>query len=319
MRVGTPMSFKPDRLRAGVASADRWRAIAKWSRRFWPLNAVVAHVLRLVFGAVRQPVPKAIVTHWPRTGTVRVQTPSGRALKLWSRGDDWISTQLFWRGLKGYEPETAPLFYGLARHARTVVDVGAYVGYFSILAALAGAERVVAIEPSPETFARLERNVRLNEVSVTCHNLAISRSPGLAALHHLPSGFSSAASLNPDHLAVHDVVTTTVRTETLDRVLGDDYSVDLLKIDVETLEPDVLGGAVDLLSRDRPDVVCEILNATVGEQVSQQMRPLGYRFFDLTAHGPVPAESVAPSGANYLLSARLLSAEAVAARYAWPL
>jgi hypothetical protein len=54
------------------------------------------------------------IKHLPRTGPVRSRLPNGEVLRLWSRGDDWISNQVFWRGWSGYEPETTPLFFELA-------------------------------------------------------------------------------------------------------------------------------------------------------------------------------------------------------------
>src|SRR3954453_9807342 len=80
---------------------------------------------------------EAAIKHLPRTGSVRSELPNGEVLRLWSRGDDWISNQVFWRGWNGYEPETTPLFFQLARDAQVVVDVGAYVGFYALIASLA--------------------------------------------------------------------------------------------------------------------------------------------------------------------------------------
>ena len=75
-----------------------------------------------------------VVKHLHKVGTVRARLPNGRALRLWSRGDDWVSNQVYWRGWDGYEPETVPLFWRLAERSAVTLDVGAYVGYFALLA-----------------------------------------------------------------------------------------------------------------------------------------------------------------------------------------
>jgi hypothetical protein len=99
---------------------------------------------------------KWTIKHLPRSGPVRSKLPNGAVLRLWSRGDDWVSNQVFWRGWSGYEPETTPLFFHLAREAEVVLDVGAYVGFFAVLAALANPDgRVLAFEPMPDNAERL--------------------------------------------------------------------------------------------------------------------------------------------------------------------
>ena len=107
------------------------KAVRAWR----PLNApatVATRSLSRLIGMEFEPAIK----HLPRTGPVRSKLPNGEVLRLWSRGDDWISNQVFWRGWSGYEPETTPLFFHLARDAEVVVDVGAYVAFFAVLAAL---------------------------------------------------------------------------------------------------------------------------------------------------------------------------------------
>jgi len=54
--------------------------------------------------------------------------------------------------------------YSVPKGLPTVVDVGANIGSFSILAAMRGASRVVAIEPASKTFAKLKANIELNHL-----------------------------------------------------------------------------------------------------------------------------------------------------------
>ncbi len=233
--------------------------------------------------------------------------PTERELRLWSRGDDWISTQIFWHGLEGYEPETVGTFFRLAEQAAVTVDLGAYVGYFTVMAALANdAGRVIALEPFPATFGRLQRNVRLNALSnVICRNVAAGASSGSAELHHMGHGMSMAASLDPAHLAPWAHVTTTVPVVRLDRLLGElgVGHVDLIKVDVEATEVAVLEGAGEILARDHPHIICEVLSADSATRLTELLRPLGYHFFELHVDGARQHEAIVPAGGrNYLLS-----------------
>jgi FkbM family methyltransferase len=238
--------------------------------------------------------------HVPRRGYVKLQLPNGEILRLWSEGEDFVSTQIFWAGAAGYEPETIPLWFRLAERAKVTVDVGAYVGYMTLLAALANRRgRVLALEPCPPTYERLMRNLSINGVgNVTCANLAAGAEQGTVPMYHIPDGFSSGASFNEEQ-ASHDalgvtgearVVCTEVPLRRLDDVLREQRidKVDLMKIDTETTEPQVLEGASDMLARDHPHIVCEVLDRPELElpaRLTEMLKPLGYRFYELVAGG----------------------------------
>lgn len=252
-----------------------------------------------------------VVQRLPRSGVVRVPLANGATLRLWSRGDDWISTQLFWRGMAGYEPETVRPFFALARRAAVTVDVGAYVGYMTVLAGLANpVGRVIALEPMPGSYERLRRNVALNGLeNVECLRAAAGRRPGTGQLVHPQVALPSAASLHPGHFGsawdACDLVNTPVEVVTLDDLVERQgiARVDLLKLDTEQTEVDVLAGAAGILRRDRPDVFCEILATKHGTRIEQLVDGLGYHFYELLPEGPQERERIVTRGwTNYLLS-----------------
>ncbi len=301
----------PTKATPGVSGGAAWVKVAKTLRDHPALNVPITTAVRTALQLLGRPSPW-LTRHLPRSGVVGVRLPNGALLRLWSRGDDWISTQVFWHGLDGYEPETVRVFFRLAERATVTVDLGAYVGYFTVLAALANdAATVIALEPFPATFDRLQRNVSLNGLSnVVCRNLAAGASAGSADLHHMRDGMSMAASLDPAHLAAWEHVTTPVPVVRLDQLLADlgIGHVDLIKVDVEATETEVLQGAREILHRDHPDVVCEVLSADSGTRLTEMLKPLGYRFFELHAHGPRQHETIVPGeGRNYLLTTSSLA------------
>src|SRR5262245_56074500 len=92
-----------------------------------PFNWVSTTAAKLAFGAAGG-APDVVVDHLHRVGTVRCRLPNGRTLRLWSRGDDWVSNRVYWRGMAGYEPESTAVFFRLATGAAVTLDVGGYVG-----------------------------------------------------------------------------------------------------------------------------------------------------------------------------------------------
>src|SRR5947208_14953773 len=66
-----------------------------------------------------------------------------------------------------FEPETVKLFVGALRPGMVVLDVGAYLGYYTFLAARQVGEKgkVYAFEPDPSSYRFLEHNIHLNGYS----------------------------------------------------------------------------------------------------------------------------------------------------------
>jgi predicted methyltransferase len=81
-----------------------------------------------------------------------------------------------------YEPETSALMKRIIREGMTVFDLGAHVGYYTLLAAeqVGVTGHVFAFEPDPENYAVLIKNVELNGYkNVTFINMAISDMSGI--------------------------------------------------------------------------------------------------------------------------------------------
>ena len=97
-----------------------------------------------------------------------------------SDGRDSIASSLFWHGLDGFEPETIRPFFGLAAASRTVLDIGANSGVYSLVAALANPDAtVVAFEPVTLIADFLRRNVELNRLeNVRVEQVALGDSEG---------------------------------------------------------------------------------------------------------------------------------------------
>jgi FkbM family methyltransferase len=148
---------------------------------------------------------------------------------------------------------------GLARQRvmpATVIDVGANVGQFAVAAAKFFPDaRVYSIEPHPEIFLRLQRNIR-KLPNVTAFEAALGEREGRARLHlNAYSHSSSLLPLGAGHRAAFpkavEVSAVTVRQTTLDCLFA---AVELkppvlLKLDVQGYEAQTLCGATRTLKR----------------------------------------------------------------------
>lgn len=279
-----------------------------------PFNNLATSTLRGLFAAVGQQ-PEFLIKHLPRTGITSVDLPNGKNLKLESASEDWIPTQLFWRGWTGYEPEMTGIFFRLAESARTVLDVGAHAGFYSLLAGLANPNAdVFAFEPLARVFERLERNVQLNGLSkVKCFQVAVGANEGVQEFYYPDQVQPISSSLRSDVLlatfpddAIQHVPVSVVA---LDGFVDEHRiaQVDLIKLDTERTEHDVLAGARELIARDRPSIICEVWpDAGNQRDLEAILRPLGYRYFHLLEEGPMEEPEISGSARflNYLFTVR---------------
>lgn len=144
-----------------------------------------------------------------------------------------------------YEAQEIATCRALVRPGDRVLDVGANIGYYSVLLAqLAGpGGQVLALEPDPANFALLQRNVQLNGCgTVTALALALSDTPGSAAL--FPCEFNTgmhrlypSVCCTPDSLSV-----TAARGDDLLREALQGSPVDFIKMDIEGHELHALHG-----------------------------------------------------------------------------
>jgi hypothetical protein len=106
---------------------------------------------------------------------------------------------------------------------------------------------------------------------------------------------------------VGDLVTSSIPVKTLDRYVADRgiCKIDLLKIDTESTEFRVLRGMQNILRRDRPDILCEVLQGRASEAALEDLLgPLGYHYYLLTPAGPAERDHIEghPDWLNYLFS-----------------
>lgn len=155
----------------------------------------------------------------------------------------------------GYEPGLFGFLGKNLSKGDTFFDCGAHFGLFSVVASrLVGNEgKVFCFEPMPNVRAICEDVVRLNECSnVEVRDEAVSSQTGTATFFDTGNEGSNANSLVKQDR--HDGGLT-VKTISVDD-LRDERSlkIDCMKIDVEGAEFDLLRGAANSFTIDRPAV-----------------------------------------------------------------
>jgi FkbM family methyltransferase len=195
-------------------------------------------------------------------GTLLCQVLGG--LKLFVIGDDvGFSPHMIFEGY--WEFWLTRHFAEVIRPGDTVLDIGANLGYYTLLAAdlVGAAGQVVAIEPNPEVFRRLSASIAVNGFTqrTSARNVALAGpdETGKRAFF-VPTGEPKngrfvGAQESAEYLADHGTVTE-VELGRIDPAAFD--RVDFIKIDVEGAELAVLEHLRPVLEKFRPKVVCEV-------------------------------------------------------------
>jgi FkbM family methyltransferase len=214
---------------------------------------------------------------------------------LWFDGADdqlvrWIRAQGVW------EADVMKLLANVLRPGGTFVDVGAHVGFHSVLAAqLVGpAGTVFAVEPAPWAIELLRANVWRHGLGANVLPFAASDEAGTVRLA-LDDAHRSGAHLTGAADAIE------IPAARLDELLPN-VVVDVIKIDVEGAEPLVLRGARKLLERSpRLLAIVEFrderhLSGERPAEVLEFYRSLGFDLCLLRRNG-----DLAPAGADAVL------------------
>lgn len=177
---------------------------------------------------------------------------------------DLATENAYWTGI--YEPESQKLLGGLDLDGSTAWDIGAHVGFFSLLLSRR-CRRVIAVEPEPENADRLRRNVELNGAAVDVVEAAVGAAPGVTWLFR--AGRESHAGVQERFDAV------AVQLTTLDELAVLFGFPDVIKLDVEGAELEALRGGGTVLDR-RPIVFVEVHSQSLDDEVTRLLVAHGY-------------------------------------------
>ena len=198
--------------------------------------------------------------HRPLVGDAELPVSIG-ALRILVSPQDNCGGSLYYSGR--YEPEETRCFTRLLQEVRpsVFIDIGANIGYYTLLAAGQGVPRVVAVEASPRIAASLQRNVALNGLSsrIKVIPAAISDRDGTLTfwLNRQEHNFGTGSLIpRPD---LGECESIDVPCYSGDALFAHHAAgPTLVKIDVEGGEQFVLQGMARFLERVRPSLAIEV-------------------------------------------------------------
>lgn len=189
----------------------------------------------------------------PAEACVDVQ---GSRMFLHTRNNS-VARSLFTRGI--HEPTETRVFCDAAARSTAVIDIGANIGYYALMAARLG-KKTYAFEPSGQSFSLLARSIAANNYSnLQAMNKAVSYKAGKEKF------FFSSSDCAGNSLSGKNIDFTKgdseseVETVTLDDFFGSRLKNEkvLVKIDVQGAEGSVIGGATRFLKENNVMLIME--------------------------------------------------------------
>lgn len=247
---------------------------------------------RHLFQAVKRVLtpPEYIYRHLHFKGWFWVKSNADYKFKLYNQ--TIIENEIFWNGLFGrWEKESLKIWVKLAKKSRYIIDVGANTGVYALLAKAVSQHSVIfALEPHPHFFNILKRNIEVNNFIITPLDYAASNIEGNVTIDDYTG---HARGIEVKSITLKSLI----ESNNIPRI-------DLMKIDVETFEPEVLDGMGKYLQIFKPSLVIEILNDQVADKIEELIEGVGYLKFNIDEiHGLTRVDRLKKSSSlNYLLA-----------------
>ena len=205
--------------------------------------------------------------------------------------DKIISRKLYIFGV--YEIEETKLFNKLIKKNMTVFDLGANIGYYTVLFSQLVGEggKVLAIEPSIRNYNLIMQNIDLNNFNnVICVNKAVTDKPKEVEMIISNEGYGlNRINFTKNDLSSFDEIQKSVKGVPLSDI-AKEYSItpDIIKMDIEGSEYLALQGMKEILSNNENIIlVCEYNPQALENSGTQphlfieELAELGFKFFKI--------------------------------------
>lgn len=258
---------------------------------------VVNLILRKVFTPLKKVIPAKF--HFAINGTEEIKLTEGKSILFHANPTSNLLRVLFWRGIEGFEYAPYVVFVKLAKQSKMFFDIGANIGYYSLVAKKFNPQiKVHGFEPLPSANKYFKINANINQFDdIQVHEVALTNFKGTARFFsNLNPRFLDEKdhlfgdnSLNSEATGNISKIEFDVKTDTLDNFVKDhlssDEKIDLIKLDTEGTENLVMEGATNVLKTHRPIIMCEVIKGFIERELETILSANGYVYFEVNDKG----------------------------------
>lgn len=237
----------------------------------------------------------------PPSGFFNIKTDSGK-IKIATNQTSYITQLLYWNGYKKFEYST--IFESLIKQTNTFLDIGANIGYYSLLAAKSNPTiSIYAFEPAKGPKHFLNKNIKINGFNkqIKPVNIAISKTKGTIDFYEVENvkytylEYNLAGEGNAGTKKTsRNFIKNKVNTNTLDNFANTNNLniIDLIKLDTEGTEVDILNSGIESIKKFQPIIICETLFNTTETELEHFFNALDYQFYNHTEKGLIKVSSI---------------------------
>jgi FkbM family methyltransferase len=223
----------------------------------------------------------------PFYGYIDIEIDGIKPFVMFSNNDDLVARSYFWRGSNAYEPISLKLWVALAKKSPVILDVGSYTGVYSLAASRSNSKsKIFAFEALDRVYSRLLINQQVNQIgNLQTFNYAVSNNEDETSFN-VYSGESILVTGS-------SLVDKAIKREIYERkkvknIIPDNFlnsfqlgKVRLMKIDAEGAEHLVLDGSKQIIKRDCPDILIELLKGADLESIEKILSCHPYKFYQI--------------------------------------
>ncbi len=247
----------------------------------------INYLLRNINYSLKDIVPKKLKI--PPAGLLNCKTNSG-SINIYTNQTSYLTQLLFWKGYKSFE--YSEIFEDLSKNISYFLDIGANIGYYSLLAVKSNPSiEVFAFEPADGAHYFLEKNIKANNFQnkISPHKIALSKtndkidfyevgSLKYPYLKYILSGENNTGTKKTSR----EFIKKEVLAQSLDCFITSHNikRVDLIKIDTEGTELDILKSGDKYIREFTPIIICETLYNTTEKELELYFKNLDYKLYN---------------------------------------
>ena len=236
---------------------------------------------------IRRKVPLEISKHLYFTGKFTARMYGEKVVNLISTGNQ-IENEIFWKGFEdGHEGLSTQIWVSLIKQTKpkNVWDIGANSGTYGLLAKSVFPEcEITFFEPIPKAVEMIKQNLSLNQMDADVFELALGDYDGEGEIFFAQGAdFATSVTVNQNTTLDQSRSTSmSIKVSRAESILVEfnKPSPDLVKLDVETFEPEVLQGFGTLFPHNSIFLI-EILSTLNAKKLAGYFPESRYDFFNI--------------------------------------
>lgn len=242
-------------------------------------------ISRLLPFCVRRLIPETIFKHFYPKGLISLNYQGNSILKIYSEGHQ-LENEIHWKGLEGWtEKKSISVWIELCElmNPSQIWDIGANTGIYGLIAKHFSPEsKIQLFDPLSRCIEITKLNFKVNNLDADIHHCALGNFTGKANVFlESPDNFAYSVTVNKNLNPLKSRRILEIDVERSENFIDNVSSLpELIKIDVETFEPEVLEGFGNVDFRNSVFLI-EILNDEVAKQIEKSLPPKDFIYLNI--------------------------------------